>query len=273
MRPPQQQHLCTHAPTACVRPSADGLCPRQLSQHRPNRFCHALGGRPPALHLTPNALRAAGNLLVLRDGRVGYIDFGIVGRVAPSLWTAVQALLGSAAAGDYLTMARALCTLGVTATDVDIPVRAPPLRLPPRARSRRRCSSVQESVARAGMAQPASASWPAWLQARQHLLQPVTTHACKVACARGRSPCVAQGFAPCAWTLRLTRGWATQKPVWVSPGQRGCPQRPARADRGRAGPSVGSGCHAAGVCGGPGAPVQRAGADGARAAGGRRRRR
>ena len=68
---------------------------------------------------------------MLRDGRVGYIDFGIVGRVAPSLWTAVQALLGSAAAGDYLTMARALCTLGVTATDVDIPVRAPPLRLPP----------------------------------------------------------------------------------------------------------------------------------------------
>jgi len=60
--------------------------------------------------------------------------------VAPSLWTAVQALLGSAAAGDYLTMARALCTLGVTATDVDIPVRAPPLCLPPRARSRRRCT-------------------------------------------------------------------------------------------------------------------------------------
>ena len=69
-------------------------------------------------------MTAAGNLLVLRDGRVGYIDFGIVGRVAPSMWAAVEALLGSAAAGDFVTMARALCTLGVTATDVDIPVRA-----------------------------------------------------------------------------------------------------------------------------------------------------
>ncbi len=66
-----------------------------------------------------------GNLLVLRDGRVGYIDFGIVGRVQPSMWAAVEALLGAAAARDYVTMARALCTLGVTATDVDIPVRAP----------------------------------------------------------------------------------------------------------------------------------------------------
>ena len=61
---------------------------------------------------------------MLRDGRVGYIDFGIVGRVAPSMWAAVEALLGSAASGDFVTMARALCTLGVTATDVDIPVRA-----------------------------------------------------------------------------------------------------------------------------------------------------
>ena len=66
----------------------------------------------------------SGNLLVLRDGRVGYIDFGIVGRVQPSMWAAVEALLGAAAARDYVIMARALCTLGVTATDVDIPVRA-----------------------------------------------------------------------------------------------------------------------------------------------------
>ena len=65
---------------------------------------------------------------MLRDGRVGYIDFGIVGRVAPSMWAAVEALLGSAASGDFVTMARALCTLGVTATDVDIPVRAGQLK-------------------------------------------------------------------------------------------------------------------------------------------------
>jgi hypothetical protein len=35
----------------------------------------------------------SGNLLVLRDGRVGFIDFGIVGRVSPITWGAVEALL------------------------------------------------------------------------------------------------------------------------------------------------------------------------------------
>ena len=35
----------------------------------------------------------AGNLLVMPDGRVGFIDFGIVGRVSPVTWGAVEALL------------------------------------------------------------------------------------------------------------------------------------------------------------------------------------
>ena len=32
----------------------------------------------------------AGNLLVLRDGRVAFIDFGIVGRISPLTWNAMQ---------------------------------------------------------------------------------------------------------------------------------------------------------------------------------------
>lgn len=90
--------------------------------------CHDQVGRGGRINqeVVPGVeLCFSGNLLVLRDGRVGYIDFGIVGRVQPSMWAAVEALLGAAAARDYVTMARALCTLGVTATDVDIPVRAP----------------------------------------------------------------------------------------------------------------------------------------------------
>jgi predicted unusual protein kinase regulating ubiquinone biosynthesis (AarF/ABC1/UbiB family) len=55
---------------------------------------------------------AAGNLLVLPDGRVGFIDFGIVGRISPVTWQAMEALLGSLAIGDYNTMARALATIG-----------------------------------------------------------------------------------------------------------------------------------------------------------------
>ena len=54
----------------------------------------------------------AGNLLVLPDGRVGFIDFGIVGRISPVTWQAMEALLGALALGDYNTMARALATIG-----------------------------------------------------------------------------------------------------------------------------------------------------------------
>jgi len=32
----------------------------------------------------------AGNLLVLKDGRVAFIDFGIVGRISPQTWNAMQ---------------------------------------------------------------------------------------------------------------------------------------------------------------------------------------
>mmetsp|Transcript_22463 Transcript_22463/g.62309 ORF Transcript_22463/g.62309 Transcript_22463/m.62309 type:complete len:561 (-) Transcript_22463:24-1706(-) len=62
----------------------------------------------------------AGNLLVLKDGRVGFIDFGIVGRISPVTWKAVEALLVSTTQGDYDTMARALLTMGATDEEVDI---------------------------------------------------------------------------------------------------------------------------------------------------------
>lgn len=56
------------------------------------------------------------------SGRVGFIDFGIVGRVSPGTWMAVEALLTSVATRDFDTMARALVTVGATSTDVDIKV-------------------------------------------------------------------------------------------------------------------------------------------------------
>lgn len=49
---------------------------------------------------------------MLPDGRVGFIDFGIVSRITPVTWTAMEALLASLAVGDYNTMARALATIG-----------------------------------------------------------------------------------------------------------------------------------------------------------------
>ncbi len=59
-------------------------------------------------------LHPTGNLLVLRDGRVGFIDFGIVGSVSPATWTAVRALFAAVATDDMETAARALATMGAT---------------------------------------------------------------------------------------------------------------------------------------------------------------
>lgn len=63
----------------------------------------------------------AGNLLVLKDGRVGFIDFGIVGRVSEKTFTAVNELSAALGLGDYEGMARALCNMGATDEEVNIP--------------------------------------------------------------------------------------------------------------------------------------------------------
>ena len=62
----------------------------------------------------------AGNLLVLRDGRVGFIDFGIVGRISAPTWGAVQAFLASLQTRDYDTMARALIQMGAAGAEVPV---------------------------------------------------------------------------------------------------------------------------------------------------------
>lgn len=62
--------------------------------------------------LPPPPHTHTGNLLVQPDGRVAFIDFGIVGRISPVTWAAMEALLGALALGDYETMARALGTIG-----------------------------------------------------------------------------------------------------------------------------------------------------------------
>jgi aarF domain-containing kinase len=61
----------------------------------------------------------AGNLLLLDDGRVGFIDFGIVGRVSDKTFKAVNELSTALALGDYQGMAEALCNMGATDETVD----------------------------------------------------------------------------------------------------------------------------------------------------------
>mmetsp|Transcript_28173 Transcript_28173/g.59282 ORF Transcript_28173/g.59282 Transcript_28173/m.59282 type:complete len:564 (+) Transcript_28173:140-1831(+) len=62
----------------------------------------------------------AGNLLLLDDGRIGFIDFGIVGRVSDKTFKAVNELSTSLALGDYKGMAQALCNMGATDEEVNI---------------------------------------------------------------------------------------------------------------------------------------------------------
>lgn len=47
----------------------------------------------------------AGNLLVLEDGRVAFIDFGIVGRFSPDTWSGVSRLADGVSQEDFTVMA------------------------------------------------------------------------------------------------------------------------------------------------------------------------
>jgi predicted unusual protein kinase regulating ubiquinone biosynthesis (AarF/ABC1/UbiB family) len=56
----------------------------------------------------------AGNLMVLEDGRVGFIDFGIVGRIRPDTWQAVSDFISAVMVGNFDGMADAMIRIGVT---------------------------------------------------------------------------------------------------------------------------------------------------------------
>ncbi|XP_038980827.1 uncharacterized aarF domain-containing protein kinase At5g05200, chloroplastic [Phoenix dactylifera] len=62
----------------------------------------------------------AGNLWLLRDGRIGFLDFGIVGQISPKTWAAMEIFLESFATEDYEAMASSLIQMGATEEDVDV---------------------------------------------------------------------------------------------------------------------------------------------------------
>jgi predicted unusual protein kinase regulating ubiquinone biosynthesis (AarF/ABC1/UbiB family) len=61
----------------------------------------------------------AGNILILNDGRVGFIDFGIVGRISEKTQTGVQSLIKSMLSMDYKTMAESMLAIGMTRKKVN----------------------------------------------------------------------------------------------------------------------------------------------------------
>ncbi|CAA0811013.1 Uncharacterized aarF domain-containing protein kinase - chloroplastic [Striga hermonthica] len=61
----------------------------------------------------------AGNLWLLRDGRIGFLDFGIVGRISPKTWSAMEVFLQSLATEEYESMASSLIDMGATNQNID----------------------------------------------------------------------------------------------------------------------------------------------------------
>jgi len=61
----------------------------------------------------------SGNLLVLDDGRIGFIDFGIVGRIGPATWAAMIALMEAIEEGNYQQIAESMLTIGVTKEEIN----------------------------------------------------------------------------------------------------------------------------------------------------------
>ena len=66
----------------------------------------------------------AGNLMLLEDGRIGFIDFGIVGQLNPEVWTACLAFMDALQKTDYTAMAENMLKMGMTRTKIDTNVLA-----------------------------------------------------------------------------------------------------------------------------------------------------
>lgn len=66
----------------------------------------------------------AGNLMLLEDGRVGFIDFGIVGQLNPEVWTACIAFMDALQKTDFSQMAENMLKMGMTKVAIDTQVLA-----------------------------------------------------------------------------------------------------------------------------------------------------
>ena len=62
----------------------------------------------------------AGNLMVLEDGRLAFIDFGIVGRIKQNIWNALLDLVDGFGHNDYTKIAIALVEMNATDKEIDI---------------------------------------------------------------------------------------------------------------------------------------------------------
>ncbi|RKG40915.1 ABC1 kinase family protein [Acinetobacter rongchengensis] len=66
----------------------------------------------------------AGNLMLLEDGRIGFIDFGIVGQLKPEVWQSCMAFMDALQKTDYGLMAQNMLGMGMTSKQIDTQVLA-----------------------------------------------------------------------------------------------------------------------------------------------------
>lgn len=62
----------------------------------------------------------AGNVMMLEDGRIGFIDFGIVGRLSDKTWDGITSLSICVPAQDFDGLALALSKIGATKQELDL---------------------------------------------------------------------------------------------------------------------------------------------------------
>lgn len=61
----------------------------------------------------------AGNVMLLEDGRIGFIDFGIVGQLEPKVWSASLTFMDALQHTNYQAMAESMLDMGMTHRQVD----------------------------------------------------------------------------------------------------------------------------------------------------------
>ncbi|HQQ62316.1 MAG TPA: AarF/UbiB family protein [Pseudomonadales bacterium] len=61
----------------------------------------------------------AGNIMMLQDSRIGFIDFGIVGRISPPTWASLLSLIATVPTRDFAAIATALAGIGATNSTVN----------------------------------------------------------------------------------------------------------------------------------------------------------
>ena len=61
----------------------------------------------------------SGNIMLLEDGRLGFIDFGLVGHIKPEVWKAMFSLMDAISSNDCAAIATSMVAVGMTSQAVD----------------------------------------------------------------------------------------------------------------------------------------------------------